>query len=207
METVKDTALEVGTTCWSLGPPTPCMLVVVKGTFDLVHGGDAVLAAEQEPCTEGLYHDDDPTQTVRYGTDFAFVKPRAEALLMGCCRAPGDAPVTEVRAAFSVGALSRELAISGDRVWKLTDTGIVATDPEPLTAMPLRWERAFGGPAIDANPVGRGIGQDAKGRVPLPNIEDPRRPVTSPLDRPAPTGAFPIPSRWPARKPLIGTCD
>jgi uncharacterized protein YjbI with pentapeptide repeats len=207
METVKDTALEVGTTCWSLGPPTPCLLVVVKGTFDLIHGRDSILAAVQEPCTEGLYHDDDPTQTVRYGTDFAFVKPRAEALLMGHCHAPGDAPVTTVRAAFSVGDLSRELTISGDRVWKLTDTGIIATDPEPFTAMPLRWERAFGGPAIDANPVGRGIGQDAAGRVPLPNIEDPRRPVTSPLDRPAPAGAFPIPSRWPARKPLIGTCD
>ena len=66
----------------------------------------------------------------------------------------------------------------------------------------LSWERSLGGPSRSQNPVGRGVEPDAhdpEGRIPLPNIEDPKNLVTSPGSGQAPAGAFPIPLTWPAR--------
>ncbi len=78
--------------------------------------------------------------------------------------------------------------------------GAAPSEPAPFTRMPLRWERSFGGPGNKANPVGRGtrVLEEESGLVPLPNIEDPSRPVVSRDDAPPPAGMFPILPTWPA---------
>ena len=208
METVRDTVFEVGTKLWPLKPPTHTLLVVMKACFSLRNGVTARLSKVQYPCTEGRFHGDDPRQTVRYPSDFAFAKLRSELLLMGSCHAPSDVPVERVRAMLAVGTLRLEMEVVGDRHWEMKDDGFVLSPPEPFLSMPLRWERAFGGPSRDGNPVGRGLDRISEiAPIMLPNIEDPAALITQPQQRPNPFGAFPIPSDWQARRELLGTCD
>jgi uncharacterized protein YjbI with pentapeptide repeats len=95
----------------------------------------------------------------------------------------------------------------GDRTYKGGLLGGV-TDPKPFTEMDLTWERSFGGPGVDANPLGRGVkGASRDALVMLPNIENPAAMIRSPSDRPTPAGAFPIPPGWPNRRALAGTFD
>ena len=59
-----------------------------------------------------------------------------------------------------------------------------------------------------ANPVGIGyyMNTPADG-APLPNIEDPRHPISSWTDRPCPAGVGPIERGWSPRVTLAGTYD
>ena len=86
------------------------------------------------------------------------------------------------------------LAVIGDRSW--SSLGVLSV-PKPFTSMPLSYERSFGGPGIDANPLGS----------PVPNIEDPRELITSPRSKPKPAGAFPIPPEWKSRQQRAGRYD
>ena len=75
----------------------------------------------------------------------------------------------------------------------------------------LTWNKAFGGPGFARNPQGKGhdpIITESGGKVlPLPNVEYPDRPVTSPSDRPEPAGFMPLDLMWPQRHAKTGTYD
>ena len=199
MRIVKDTPFEFGHAVWQVRPPHPSLTVVVKGTFDLVPGAaTAALASKQRPCHGEVYFDDDPTQSLQFDSDLAVYKPRGECFVAGSCHAPGGVAVTTSAVAFSVGPVRKSLGVIGDRRW----TGFGGHgDITPFTAMPLRWERSFGGADFAANPVGVGIGTS------LPNLEDPSNLVKSPSSRPAPAGFFPIPKSWAARMRRVGTYE
>ena len=207
MKTFRDTVLELGARIWSLNPPTPSMVVVLKATFDLENGGTAKLSSWQEPCTDGLYHEDDPEQTVRYSSDYALAKPQSEVLLMGHCHAPHGEPITKTSAEFAVGRLSKRISVFGNRFWRIKDESVFLSQPLPFVSIPLRWERAFGGPGYQENPVGLGIEEDFRGLIPLPNLEDPENTIRSPRQRPSPMSASPLPSTWTQRVELIGSLD
>ncbi|MBI4956202.1 MAG: DUF2169 domain-containing protein [Myxococcales bacterium] len=135
-------------------------------------------------------------------------KARGEFLVTGkaFARAPSGARAVRVR--VRVGAVEKELAVLGDRVWRRTLSGAEASEPEPFTAMPITWERAFGGEGFEANPVGlgfRAVERDGEKVHRLPNVEDPRRLVASPGDRPAPAGFGAYPLAWPERSQKLGT--
>ena len=68
--------------------------------------------------------------------------------------------------------------------------------PSRFEKMPLRWERALGGPLSEANPVGRGF----KTGVLVPNLERPESLLQTRDDRPAPACFAPIAPAWKARK-------
>lgn len=185
------------------------MTVVVKATLDLVPDGVCRLASEQRLLTGDEHHDGDPELSVRYPSDMAVLKPRGECLFVGACHAPGGRPVRTTKVGFRVGPIRKELAVIGDRVY----TGRVTTGisrPEPFVRMPLTWERAFGGPGVADNPVGKGLeAVDGPGgrTYPLANVEDPQRLIVARSDRPAPAGLGPIPRSWPRRMALTGTYD
>jgi uncharacterized protein YjbI with pentapeptide repeats len=116
----------------------------------------------------------------------------------------GPAPSTYVRVV--AGTIDKTLYVFGDRRWKLG----VQTEPEPFREMPVTWDRAFGGSAFAANPVGRGHAPvaDATGELhPLPNVEHPARLVKSPLDRPDPASFGALALLAPERRALAGTFD
>jgi uncharacterized protein YjbI with pentapeptide repeats len=199
---LKDTPFQFGFLTWQLHPPEVLLTVVVKATFDLPGDGECTVAANQLWCTGDVHYDGDFRQSVEYDTDLAPFKPRGECYLKGTCHAPAGRPTRVSGVRFEVGDVRKALAIFGDRAWGVAS----ATEPEPFTAMPLRWERCFGGPDYPANPVGLGIAR-AGGRRPLPNIENPRKLIRGGDDRPEPHGLFPIPRAWPARATRQGTYD
>jgi uncharacterized protein YjbI with pentapeptide repeats len=205
---VKDTPFEVGWLPWPIRPPRPSLTIVVKATFTLPASGTCALADPQELPTGDLHHEDDVERSLRWGSDMAILKPRGEVHFVGSCHPPGG-PVTSSRAGLRVGRVAKQVAVFGDRFYKGGLFGGV-TDPEPFRSMPLVWERAFGGPGIGGNPIGRGLtalAGDAKKRVALPNLEDPAHLIGGKSERPAPACFAPVPPGWPVRMQMAGTYD
>jgi hypothetical protein len=120
---------------------------------------------------------------------------------------------------IAVGPLRQSARIVGDRFWQHDGLSYRATSPAPFARMPLIWERSFGGkdetdkgPREEPrNPAGTGF-RESGGKAPvegtrLPNVEDPRDPVSSWSHRPAPIGFAPIPPNWEPRRSYGGTYD
>lgn len=209
MDIIHATPMTFGFLTWPLRPPQLTMVLIVKATFDIQHDGPATMAESPRQCHGPVYFDDDTEGSLRLDSDFALLKRTGECLLAGTCHPPAPTGVSAVR--FAVGDLEKKIGVFGDRYWKRGMLGRKPTEPEPFESMPLRWERAFGGPGVEANPLGRGAapveGEDGERRHPLPNLENPAHPIGGPGDRPTPWGAFPIPPTWRARLRHAGTYD
>jgi hypothetical protein len=122
---------------------------------------------------------------------------------------------------LSVGPLSTDLRVTGDRVWHKGFFGKRISPPQPFERLPLIYERAFGGvdgPADDParqvaderNPIGRGFRRPKSpfvDGVALPNIEHPQDPVVA-WDRPvAVAGTGFLAPAWQPRRAFAGTYD
>jgi len=144
--------------------------------------------------------------------DMAMPKPLSEVLVWGRCFNPGGVPRPASQVGFQIGPIRKTLNVYGNRSWRRRG-GLPATltDPEPFAEMPLGYAQAFGGPGYDKNPLGKGFvpttlpsGEEI---LPLPNVEDPRRLVGAPSDRPEPAGFAPLDGTWPQRMKKLGTYD
>ena len=196
---------------------------VVKGTFALAgvpEWGELAPAAEQLPMAPAPEHHGDPaTTSIRVPSDTSLVKPATDVLLVGHAHAPSGRPAPVVDVALTVGPLRKHVRVFGDRVWTEGALGTTASPPEPFARMPLVWERAFGGTeqvddalhAEPRNPVGTGFSAPGSARapegLPLPNLEDPERPIASPKDAPPPAGFAPLSGHWEPRRSYAGTYD
>ena len=210
MRVYKDTTFELSMMPWEVQPPRTALMVVVKGTFAFGDNGPCTIAEEQIPCLGEVPWDDGDPPSLKTETDHAVLKPRGEWYLVGTAHAPAGRPATVVPVRVKVGTLHKQLSVWGDRTWERGMLGSKPSAPRPFASIPLRWERSFGGGRIADNPVGRGTGPITEGETtidPLPNIEDPARPIVSRDDRPPPAGMFPIPSTWQARIRRTGTYD
>lgn len=190
--------MEVGWLVWSPNPGRDVVTVAVKATFDLPPEGDATLADEQRFVTGDEHHDDDVERSIRWASDLEPLKPRGECWVVGSFHAAHGLPVARSAVAFSVGRVSKQLAVSGDRIWRAGR----ASEPTEVSALPLTWERSFGGRGFEANPVGRGIAGPE-----LPNLEDPAALMQVADQRPRPAGFAPIPRGWRSRMRWAGTYD
>ena len=84
MELVNQTAFEIAFLPWEADPKAWRLTVIVKATFDLSPDGEATVAEEQVPPTGDEPFkdvDDDLPQSIRYPSDFAPVKPRADVMV------------------------------------------------------------------------------------------------------------------------------
>lgn len=138
--------------------------------------------------------------------DEGMAKVRGELLVTGSCYVPRGEPAQVSFVRVQCGAIDKRLAVIGDRHWKHG----VPTEPAPFTVMPIDWEHAFGGAGFARNPLGRGYGPVEQGAVkvhPLPNIEVPKRLISSPSDRPEPAGLGALDFSWPQRFTKAGTYD
>lgn len=208
----------------ALGPGAdrrPCLGVVLKATFRLPEGvgGIAELAEEQLPLVaEDEHYDGDATGSVRLERDLVPFKPRADIVLVGSAHVPGGRAATELDVGLRVGRVQHVARVIGDRRWLFPSRAVLVptmSRPEPFTTMPLVYERAFGGTDrkgrawLPQNPVGRGFlgkktSESVDGRA-LPNVEDPRRPIRSWDDQPAPVGFGFVGRHWQPRAALAGT--
>jgi hypothetical protein len=200
------------------------LVVVVKGTFDFPKdGGEPKLADEQAPLVYADTFTGEPGFSATVDeSDFAFRKPRCDVLLKGTAYAPEGKPATKVTVGLKVGPMIKAFDVVGDRTWDALPGRIVPTAPRPFLAMPISYDRAFGGAdtfhedpgrhsAYMANPVGRGYHRELDvpcvHAMPLPNTEERGRPVSRPDGDYRPMAFGPISRGSQPRLGFAGTYD
>ncbi|MFO0552597.1 MAG: DUF2169 domain-containing protein [Polyangiaceae bacterium] len=220
--TKKLTPLAFGYRVTSLEPPTPELVVILRGKYRLRPGAplelvrasldsladdelegagreqldQAAIAVGQGSLTHDAFAEDDADMVgeVLYPSDFAEFKPAADVMMRGTCYPPLGA--AECVAGFGVvGRFHKELDVSGPRVWVDRVAGGKHTDPLGFKRMPLDWAHAYGGPDFPENPVGVGH----EGRE-LPSVE--RRGARA--GAPQPVSFAPLSPSWPARRAKVG---
>lgn len=178
--------------------------VVLRSVYKLDDRGGLQLNPEREA------READPPSTARYAL-WHEVSVTASGTVYGPGKAPYIVPVS-----LRVGDTQRRLAVFGDRHWERALGGdLVSSDPAPFEAMPMSFERAFGGSvelapgpdrvtglphpggrlAFTKNPRGQGFYLDEAAALgaPLPNIEAPEQPMLKWNDQPEPAGFSPCP--------------
>ncbi|MDJ0943331.1 MAG: DUF2169 domain-containing protein [Kiloniellales bacterium] len=168
--------------------------VLVKRSYDVVHGKRCARAEGDRPLIAGDQHFGDPmNSTVEFESDFVPFKLATDVVLNGRAFAPKGEAVTELTASLAVGQHRKDIVVIGDRMARHRKGQTpLFTDPEPFTEIELRYERAFGGIDIYSdrklacpyarNHLGRGFAirniKEAVEGLPLPNIEDPQDRLT-----------------------------
>ena len=186
---------------WQPRPSAWVLTVVCKAVY-LLRPGESTLAPEQEAIREADEHwDDDPARSVYAPGDLSPVKPRAEVTLVGHAFAPGGQPVRSLVARLIVGELDKSVEVVCDRHFTMDGS---LEEGSRFARMPLRYERAAGGPGT-SNPVGvRHDARDAYGRRRLPNLQPIGIHVANPDDFIEPIGFGPLGPDWPARVERLG---
>lgn len=205
---VTRTPLVAFTLPWQTRPGHEARSVVVKGTFDLIPGGPATPCDETDAPSGDVHLGDDLGRSVLYPSDFVPLKPKVDVTLAGHAYAPGGS-ATRSLVGFRFGrragaqGFERVIAVFGPRHWQSSLLDTTPSKPERFDAVPLVYERAFGGAGFDRNPVGLGFGDGAR----LPQLEDPNHVVRARGDTPEPVGFGAVPMVWPLRWSKLGTYD
>lgn len=195
-----DGPFAVATLPWRFKADADVLVVIAKSTHALRPGKAATPLDESNPLCGDLHWDDDPSASLRYASDFAPLKAKADVWLTGSAHpSPGSSTAT---AGLTLGGMSRHVALIGDRYWE----AMGMTRPSALKPLELRYESAYGGVGFAANPVGRGYIEGGGARL-LPNLEDPAQLIKSPRDRPAPASLGPLAQTWQQRQAFMGTYD
>jgi hypothetical protein len=213
-------------------------VVAVRGTFKMVPDGPLLLVEEQAPLEMIDFYDGEPLSNdlLRPG-DLAPFRPGTDVTFTGAAYAPGGAPAQSWTCGISVGPVSKDLRVHGERSWiaeieekakgftarrvERRRVGWRMGPAEPAQYVILTWKNAYGGeiphwgkdtPDVDpANPVGCGILNDhiplAQEKVRAPQIEAIHEPVTKWQEQYAPQNLAPIAPFWRARQKYAGTYD
>jgi hypothetical protein len=175
------------------GSPVFCLLA--KRTYDI--RADRLERAERTYpmiLVDRYWDDGDAeTSTVREETDLQPYKAATDVVVVGHARAPGGRPAAQVDVVVSVNGHGKAVRVTGDRrcVWR---DGLAPefTEPLPFTALPLRYDHAYGGEDACSDPAqpfyyprnqrGTGVAvrnlREVVDGMRLPNVEDPRDPLT-----------------------------
>ncbi|MCC7155140.1 MAG: DUF2169 domain-containing protein [Bryobacterales bacterium] len=192
-------------------------IVAVKATHDIKADGSLALAEEQtEPLLVPQYVGEAGISSLRYEADLVAPKPTSDVLLNGTAYAPDGRPSRSFLVELSVGPVRKQIKVVGDREWIGGVFGCKPSTAEPVTHVPIIYERAYGGfdqedsnpknQRLDPrNPVGTGVAVQTErlvGRL-APNFEYP----TGSLERSGPAGFGAIDISWSPRRELHGTYD
>ncbi len=197
MNVVAHGPFRVSSLLWQPRPGAWSLTVVCRAGFELSPG-------ESPPVTLPKEAPDDERRLLDQAIDLAPRKAWPEVVLVGHAHAPAGAPATSLSARLAVGDVDKVIHVTGDR--HLTAEGGMV-GPAPFVRMPLRWERAAGGPDT-WNPAGVVMGAGARadgwGRVLLPNLEPAGALIATSRDLVPPVGFTLIPPRWPTRVERLG---
>lgn len=190
-------------------------IVAVKGTFDVKPDGSLKLADEQlDPLLLPEYNGEDGVSSLRYDADLVASKPTTDVVLNGTAYAPKGRPSTNFLISARVDRIRKVIRVVGNRWWKQGLFGSKPSAVEPITELPIIYERAYGGydqtdpdpkkQRMDPrNPVGCGVVAKSHHRLgqPLPNFEHPK----GSLEKAGPAGFGAIDSFWLPRRNFCGT--
>ncbi|MEQ1829364.1 MAG: DUF2169 domain-containing protein [Pirellula sp.] len=192
-------------------------LVAVRASFKIQPDGQLAIADKQEPVVQAPQYLGKPGKSsLRCDSDLPRTKLGTDVLLNAKAYAPPGRERNEIEVGFQVGDLKKTLLVSGERKWQRTLGVSVPGEPQPLSSMPITYERSFGGPVkentpkslyafSDSNPIGVGI--DTSDGAPLPNIRYPGTRADAPSPNKPPAGFGAISSAWSSRRLLAGTYD
>ncbi|MGK3990616.1 DUF2169 domain-containing protein [Sorangium sp. So ce136] len=171
--------------------------IVCKATFNLLPDVSPLASEQERPNENDKHWDGDPARSLYSPSDLVPFKPRADVLLVGNAFAPRKEPVRALVARLAIGSVDKSIEIYCDRAW--TAEGKLHEGPW-FSSMPLRYERAAGGPET-WNPVGMGHSGrlDAQGLLRLANLQPRGFRLGDPSTRLPPVGFGPIAPSWPER--------
>ncbi|WP_437947518.1 DUF2169 domain-containing protein [Sorangium sp. So ce296] len=153
------------------------LTVIAKATFAFVDGAKMIPVEPQGIIHADIHHHNNPGRSVRLTSDLAPYLARVDVFFTGHAHAPPGLPA---------GPFSVRLALfAGER--PILDKALSIEPGGADRAIPLAYERAFGGIGMADNPFG----------TRSPTVLDPAR-----RDRPA--GFAPLGSVWPSRTRLLG---
>ncbi len=203
MDIVFSGPFRTGSFIWLQHPETWTLTVIAKTTFRL-QPGELSIAEEQDAlCTDDVYWNDDRTKSLYAPTDIVPFKPRADVLLVGSAFAPRKEPVRSLIARLIVGEMDKSIEVLGERT--LMRDGQIR-EGFPFAKMPIRYERAAGGPGT-TNPVGMrsDLLSNNQPQIQLPNLQPPFMTLEEiEADPLLPIGFGPIAPTWPERRTMLG---
>lgn len=122
-----------------------------------------------------------------------------EVIVVGHAHAPEGIPVRSLVARLAVGDIDKAILVRGDACFERDGS---LGEPAPFTRMPLRWERAAGGPHT-SNPIGVPTGNgalpDRWGRARAPNLLPVASSTAMRHGHLWPSGFGPLRPEWPDR--------
>lgn len=202
MDVISTGPLRASSVVWKPARGGFALTVVCKATYVLTPG-ESPLAAEQEYINEDDNHwNDDPARSLYSPSDLVPFKVRCDILLVGHAFAPRGEPVRSLTAHILIGEVDKAITVHGDRAWGQDGQ---LRELSRFSKMPLRYERAAGGPET-TNPVGvrQGGRPDPYGNIAIPNLQPPGFHITAPGQLFEPIGFGPIAPSWPARREKLG---
>jgi hypothetical protein len=192
------------------------LFVIVKASVNL-RPKLALAPAQSPPNPVDEYYEEPGNSSLRLPSEMHIGKPGTDVLLVGCARAPRGEQAEGVMVTLNVAERGKRVLVVGDRVWLGAGT---PSAPQPFEAIPLVWERAFGGTddsdpgqvrAEERNPVGVGFrgrrDPEQMSGQPVPNLENPDAPLNTWNETPAPACFAPIAPAWLPRRQYAGTYD
>jgi hypothetical protein len=196
MEVISLCPLPVAGVLWKTEQRGWSLTVVCKATFEL-GPGELKLRKVQLPLARAERHyEDEPGHSVHVPADLVPFKPRVDVLVVGHAHAPGGKPTDTLTARMVIAEVDKSIRVIGNRT---REGGGRTSAISEWRRLPLRYERAVGGPGSH-NPVGvptRGLpGPD--GASLLPNLM-PEGNASGML-----VGFGPVAAGWPTRKRRLG---
>ncbi|MEF2074856.1 DUF2169 family type VI secretion system accessory protein [Consotaella aegiceratis] len=225
-------------------------IVIVKATYEVAPSGRLLQAEEQAPMVfTDLCHGEVNVSSLWHPSDLVPNKPATDVIVNAVARAPGGKPMPFWHCGLAIAdgsetRVDKTLRVTGPREWapvwrrRLSEAEQAhwhdhrrafdrwrLSDPQPIAALPLHYEYAYGGEIAmgtdedgqalfdtdERNPLGRGKMDrewtDHTRHVPAPQIEDPNDPVREPFTELSPQSLGPIPPAWLPRRPRGGTYD
>lgn len=194
---------------------------VLQGSFDIEHKSPLKPHTDQaDLVVEDEYVGDVGQSSLMQENNLAPFKPNTDIHLAATAYAPGGKAKDKWLVRVRVGKLSKELLITGPRCWQRGVNLLKKLDePEPITKLPIQYEYAFGGSAVDsknithafpANPVGAGYEQQFntnQATVMGPQILQPETFDLVHGQEYTPQGFAPISPHWQPRLSHAGTYD
>ncbi len=165
------------------------LTLVAKARFAMQHDRAMLLVEAPSLALADVHHGGDPARSLLRPSDMVPFRPRVDVTLTGHAYAPGGRSVRA--SAVRLGLFRDSAALLDKVVHVLGDRAHADAQPGAFERMPLVYERAFGGPGCDANPVGCGL--DGHG---VPNLLDPERPDQ-------PTGYGALAPTWKRRRQWV----
>lgn len=191
------------------------LYVILKAT--LVLRPKLALANAQLPVTlADEYYADPSDSSLKSVSEIHVGKPGTDVLLVGRAWGAHGQPVRQMLVRVSAAERHKTIRVLGERHWQPDGT---PTEPAPFEAMPLVWERAFGGTqtlgaqrlAEERNPVGIGFAASGAAAqligLPVPNLEHPGEPLARLGQSASPVCFAPSAPHWLPRRRFAGTYD